>query len=249
METPQQQTHQQPPQQPKTSTDLMTQVIQDLSTFIKENKAEDGEADALCYESAEQIAKTFKKLVQPAPDGPALPKSFEEAWNESDNLGFPQAYLDEMERSFISLLKTSLHQRITLANLVLTFISEFGQGVGITLEEDDTGYVASNFVLFTQTVDRILDLHQQQVDDLKSTYKVLLSNASYPAALKGKISTRAALYLFRYHTTCAGCKKVGDSTARPCAKSPIHGAPLCQQCLDIEKDSLFFNPTQKEEKE
>lgn len=208
METPQQQTQQQP-QQPKTSTDLMTQVMQDLSTFIKENKfTREGEAVDLVGESAVDITKTFKKLVHPAPDGPALPKSFEEAWNESDNSGFPQGYLTEMERSFISLLKTSLQQRMALANLVLTFISEFGQGVGITLEEDDTGYVASNFVLFTQTVDRILDLHQQQVDDLKSTYKVLLSNASYPAALKGKISTRAALYLFRYHTTCAGCKKV-----------------------------------------
>lgn len=227
---------QQQQQQPKTSAEMIETVMKDLHVFIEANEKEET-TDTYRKESAKLIASSFEKLAEPAPDGPAVKTMF-----YSDGHGPPSEYLDKIETDIDSLLKSSLHQRLSLAHLINTFVSEFLQKGDLTLEEDDTGYVASNIVLFTQTVDRILQLHQQQLDDLKSTYKVILSNASYPPALQGKISTRASLYLFRYHTACAGCKKDGktNSDARPCAKSPIHGAPLCQQCLDIEKDSLFF---------
>lgn len=234
-------------QQPKTSPETLKMILSDLRVFIEANELE---GSAHCKESAETISNSFLKLIQVPEDAPAV--SYTPFTGELSSI---QGFLDSLEYDIEKFLDSSLKQRIHFAQLIYTYLDSFVKTCfdrDLTLEQDDSGYLASNIILLTQTLDKIISLHHSAIQDLQSTYKVILSNPSYPAAIQGKISSAASLYLFRYHTTCKGCcPSISDKDIekrRPIAKSPIHGAPLCQNCLDIEKDSLFFKRKEEEDK-
>lgn len=200
--------------QPKNSLDLIAFITKDL-TELTTSKEEDiikeieSAVDKL-YTSMETVAKypedTFHQINPPI----------------CTVLSTNNAQFKKHLKSFIL---AQWHVKRSFTGLILSYLAS----ITTPLEEDETGYIAGNLIVFSETFDKICGVHKKALEDLQSSYHAVLSNGAYDQSTRSKITTLGSLFIFKHHTKCYSCKEgpvVGHGL--------INSVPLCFKCISRE---------------
>ncbi len=219
-------------QQPDNSTELVQLLVKDLKKY-----GEDNCAASMKDPIQSAVSVLISQIAQLHAIPSTLPPHLKEALGgEKPLLQCEQT--QDFKEQLTSFLMHSVKSRIALSRLVLNYLSELErvfQTKSTSLEVDQTGgYFAASVLSLTQILDKIIVNQENAVKDIQSSYRVVATNAAYPLATQRKIDQGANLYLIRYHSTCVGCK-----LKPPIAKALLQNVPLCEDCLQKEKELLF----------
>lgn len=218
---------QQQQQQPASSLPLLRQVLSDLQKYNENNSYENMEEPI--FKAAEAMRKQFETVHSLKAASKTLQQQqHQELTSHRDDAFKP------LLRSFLS---HAVESRIALSHLIhlyLTSVQTAFEDSQTCLEEDSSGYYAACLLTFNEIFDKIIETQISAVKDIQTSYRVIVTNASYPPHIQRSIASKGNLYLIRNHSVCPSCK-----AKPPVARALLQNTPLCQDCLDKEKETLF----------
>lgn len=232
--------------QPDNSLELLQLLVKDLKKYSDENCAA-AMKDPI-NSAVSTLISQFTQLhaipsTLPIHQSEILTPEEEEAEKDKSRSATTTTSLlqcdqtQEFKEQLTSFLMYSVKSRIAFARLCLVYLSELEKTFltkNTSLEQDQTGYFAASVLSFNQILDKIIASQENAVKDIQSSYRVVATNAAYPLATQRKIDQGANLYLIRYHSICGGCK-----LKPPVGKALLQNVPLCEDCLQKEKEILF----------